>query len=30
MGAIYVVRHAQASFGTEDYDRLTRNTQTGS
>jgi len=23
MGAIYVVRHAQASFGTEDYDRLT-------
>ncbi len=24
MGAIYVVRHAQASFGTEDYDRLTQ------
>jgi broad specificity phosphatase PhoE len=23
MGTIYVVRHAQASFGTEDYDRLT-------
>ena len=24
MGAIYVVRHAQASFGTEDYDRLSQ------
>jgi len=24
MGAIYVVRHGQASFGTEDYDRLTQ------
>jgi broad specificity phosphatase PhoE len=25
MGSIYLVRHAQASFGTEDYDRLTAN-----
>ena len=24
MGTIYVVRHAQAAFGTDDYDRLTR------
>jgi broad specificity phosphatase PhoE len=24
MGVIYVVRHAQASFGTQDYDRLTQ------
>jgi len=24
MGAIYLVRHAQASFGTEDYDRLSQ------
>jgi broad specificity phosphatase PhoE len=23
MGAIYLVRHAQAAFGTDDYDRLT-------
>ena len=23
MGAIYVVRHGQAAFGTDDYDRLT-------
>src|SRR5580692_8072986 len=23
MGSIYLVRHAQASFGTDDYDRLT-------
>ena len=23
MGAIYLVRHGQASFGTDDYDRLT-------
>jgi len=22
MGTIYLVRHAQASFGTDDYDRL--------
>jgi broad specificity phosphatase PhoE len=24
MGTIYVVRHAQAAFGTDDYDRLTQ------
>jgi broad specificity phosphatase PhoE len=23
MGAIYLVRHGQAAFGTDDYDRLT-------
>ena len=23
MGSMYLVRHAQASFGTDDYDRLT-------
>src|SRR5580692_4441298 len=25
MGSIYLVRHAQASFGSDDYDRLTAN-----